>query len=139
MICQRKPEQIISLSTKVREVVAYLKSANAGQHLTNPTLLHELIGKLPNDKQLSWLEYANALRRLPNIADFSDWLSRLARIVGQLPGVIKVSSKTTIPKSLKPILHANTQDADEKCVLCKGDLYLNECKKWKEDMNIDDR
>ncbi|KAM8711562.1 hypothetical protein ACLKA7_012130 [Drosophila subpalustris] len=79
-IAYNKPEQIISLSTKVRGVVAYLKSANAGQHLANPTLLQELMGKLPNDKQLNWLEHASTLQRLPAIADFSARLSTLARL-----------------------------------------------------------
>lgn len=48
-ISAKRLEQIITFATKVRNVVAFLNSANCSHHLLNSTLLEELVSKLPVD------------------------------------------------------------------------------------------
>ena len=70
IIQESKPEQIIEYSTKIRNAVSFLGSANCQQHLKNPTLLDTMVLKLPPNKQLEWVPYAVNIQPYATFAFF---------------------------------------------------------------------
>ena len=77
-------EQLISFANSVNNMATFLKNANGEHHLYNPTLLCELVGKLPASRQLQWAEKCILLSRTATILDFSDWLDNIRRVLNML-------------------------------------------------------
>ncbi|XP_043661589.1 uncharacterized protein LOC122625564 [Drosophila teissieri] len=84
-----RPEQLIhSQLNNVREVqpisehnLAFLQSAKAEQHLGNPTLMEELVAKLPTSKRVDWARHAATIAPFPTVVHFSAWLQEYANVV----------------------------------------------------------
>ncbi|XP_017462961.1 PREDICTED: uncharacterized protein LOC108356356 [Rhagoletis zephyria] len=109
-IAEHKPEQIVTFSTKVRNVVAFLKSAKCDQHLSN---------------------------RYPTIKDFSAWLSDLARVVCLMPAantnIYKHNVSSANPRRL---MHIQDESPAEpmKCFHCGGNHSIARCEVFKTDI-----
>ena len=79
-IFENQLDRIIAFSSKVQNLTIFLKTANAHQHLSNPTLLEELIAKLPVSKRMEWASYSMMIQPYPSLEDFCRWLQQLARV-----------------------------------------------------------
>jgi len=44
-----------------------LQSAKAEQHLRNPTLMVELVAKLPTSKRVDWVRHAASIEPFPTV------------------------------------------------------------------------
>ncbi|XP_070132565.1 uncharacterized protein [Drosophila bipectinata] len=65
--------RIKPFTTKVSNLSAFLQSTATGsQHLANPTLMEELIAKLPLSKRLDWARHAATIQPYPTVAHLSD-------------------------------------------------------------------
>lgn len=60
---------LITFSTTVQNLIAFLNNEHTWQHLSNPMLLEELVGKLPLSKRLDWAKKEAALKN-PTIQHF---------------------------------------------------------------------
>ncbi|XP_036320424.1 uncharacterized protein LOC118734934, partial [Rhagoletis pomonella] len=85
-ISERNIEQIVDFANRVRNIVAFLKSANCHQHLMSPMLLELLVLKMPASKQFEWSRHVVNTPH-PTLQTFSDWLSDLAKVVSLMPSI----------------------------------------------------
>ncbi|XP_036346952.1 uncharacterized protein LOC118756290 [Rhagoletis pomonella] len=119
-------EKLIPFATKTKNLSVFLQSVNGVQHLSNPTLLEELISKLPISKRMDWARQAAAIKPYPTVVDFSNWLSDLANLVCTLQ---QSDSRRRV------VLHATENEPKQsqpsgKCPICKGQHKINVCRKF---------
>ncbi|XP_036319927.1 uncharacterized protein LOC118734312 [Rhagoletis pomonella] len=119
-------EKLIPFATKTKNLSIFLQSVDGFQHLSNPTLLEELISKLPISKRMDWARYAATIKPYPTVVDFSNWLSDLANLVCTLQDS---DSRRRV------VLHAMENNSREsqpaaRCPICKGHHKISVCKKF---------
>ncbi|XP_043069107.2 uncharacterized protein [Drosophila bipectinata] len=108
-VCEVQPIQeaniarIVPFATKVSNLSAFLQSTATGsQHLANPTLMEELIAKLPLSKRLDWARHAATIQPYPTVAHLSEWLHEFAKLV------CTVTDAGAREQPKRRILHANS-------------------------------
>ncbi|XP_062713903.1 uncharacterized protein LOC134290730 [Aedes albopictus] len=67
-------ETLVNFGLVVQNLVGHLKAANQQAHLTNPTLLQELVDKLPPHLRLDWALYKKSAG-LVDLGTFCDYMS----------------------------------------------------------------
>ncbi|XP_067628474.1 streptococcal hemagglutinin-like [Eurosta solidaginis] len=118
--------KIISLATKVKNLSAFLQTAGGHQHLANPTLISELINKLPMSKRLEWARYSSAIQPYPTVVHLSEWLSEIASLI------CKVQEHEPREPKRRVVLHAVEEQPTHKskCVMCQNYHKLQECERF---------
>ncbi|XP_044572122.1 uncharacterized protein LOC123257370 [Drosophila ananassae] len=124
--------RIVPFATKVSNLAAFLQSTTIGsQHLGNPTLMEELIAKLPLSKRLDWAKHAVTIQPYSTVVHLSEWLHEFARLVCT---ITDVGAKEQ-PK--RRILHANSVREEERyadrprfCPICEGQHQIRDCKEF---------
>ncbi|XP_017465378.1 PREDICTED: uncharacterized protein LOC108358509 [Rhagoletis zephyria] len=119
-------EKLIPFATKTKNLSVFLQSVNGVQHLSNPTLLEELISKLHISKRMDWARHAAAIKPYPTVVDFSNWLSDLPNLVCTLQ---QSDSRRRV------VLHATENGPKKsqlsgKCPICKGQHKIYVCRKF---------
>ena len=139
-IPEGKLDQIVVFSTKVRNVVAFLKSANCNHHLSNPTLLEHLIVILPVSKQLEWARQAATILPYPTIADFSTWLSELSRFVSLMPNTFRAAAPDPPSQPTRRIMHLQETEVhrEVQCSECAKTHFIVNCQIFKA-LSVADR
>ena len=79
-------DKLVPFAVKVQNLAAFLEAANGQQHLANPTLMEELVGKMPMSKRMEWARHASTIKPYPTILDFSNWLKGVADLVRIVQG-----------------------------------------------------
>ncbi|XP_036346710.1 uncharacterized protein LOC118756026 [Rhagoletis pomonella] len=105
--------KLIPFATKVKNVCAFLQSAGAEHHISNPMLLDELIAKLPMSKRIEW---------------GSDWLTSLANVICTVNDECQHPARE--PKR-RMVLHLD-ETMSRKCPLCQGQHKPADCKRLIE-------
>ncbi|XP_062537655.1 uncharacterized protein LOC134205975 [Armigeres subalbatus] len=72
-----KLETLVNFGLVVQNLVGHLIAANQQAHLTNPTLLQELVDKLPPNLRLDWALYKKNVRPV-DLGTFSEYMSVIA-------------------------------------------------------------
>ncbi|XP_036347027.1 uncharacterized protein LOC118756368, partial [Rhagoletis pomonella] len=140
-------DQVLEFSNRVRNISAFFKSARCEHHLMNPTLLEQLISKLPPSKQFEWSKHAASILPFPTVGNFADWLSDLAKVVSIMPGVADISlrfSQPPLPLSrqstnanrqsgssggpVRRVLHSSEEQ--RVCLCCKQSHVITSCRKF---------
>lgn len=123
VITEAKICEIVNLSTMVSNLVAFLESAGATPHLNDPTLLDELVSKLPLDRKEDWIRHKfSTCQFYPSIKEFGGWLQQVAMIVSMATGV--VAADQPWQKSNKNPRTVLTVTANEQiCVFCKDEHF----------------
>ena len=120
-------EKLVPFAVKVQNFAAFFKTANAYQHLMNPTLMNELVQKLPMSKRLEWAQFGATLGRLPNVSDFANWMTTVANLIRSVQNPLRFQNE---PKK-KTVLHASDNvPAQLKCPVCNSERKIVECKKF---------
>ncbi|XP_036342421.1 uncharacterized protein LOC118751716 [Rhagoletis pomonella] len=134
-IVENRIEQIVPFATKVQNLSWFLQSANCDHHLSNPTLMDELLSKLPIQKRIDWARHALTIVPRPNICHFSDWLQELSRLVASAC----VNTNSDSRQSGRVEARArffHTQDINSGnreasiCVVCEGRHIISRCKRF---------
>uniref|UniRef100_A0A182YPS1 Uncharacterized protein n=1 Tax=Anopheles stephensi TaxID=30069 RepID=A0A182YPS1_ANOST len=126
-----RPESIIQFSEAVQGMLAHMQVARQYAHLTNPTLLDELLSKLPIERQYI---YAHDTRGTTNriwLHTFGTFMEELGKDAARLV-VMDCSSVTTGEKNIshRGHVHAHSEELNPTtswntsytCVICnKGD------------------
>ncbi|XP_043660207.1 uncharacterized protein LOC122624614 [Drosophila teissieri] len=124
--------RIVPFATRVSNLAAFLQSTTTGsQHLGNPTLMEELIAKLPVSKRLDWAKHAATIQPYPTVVHLSEWLHEFAKLVCTVTDVgIKEHPR-------RRVLHANSVREEERyadrprcCPLCEGQHSIKDCKEF---------
>ncbi|XP_067619866.1 uncharacterized protein [Eurosta solidaginis] len=128
--------EIANFSSMVTNLVAFLENAGAVPHLTNPSLLDELVGKLPLYKREEWARHKFTINTpYPTIRDFSLWLQQVSLYIVMATEVNKLSDS---PEQLTRKLNksANTvlaiSEENFKCLFCKDNHKLHQCQEFKD-------
>ncbi|XP_065356291.1 uncharacterized protein LOC135950688 [Calliphora vicina] len=125
-ISESAVDKLLPFAVKVWNLAAFLETANGQQHLANPTLMEELVGKLPMSKRMDkWLK---------DVAD-------LVRMVQTTSG----NRQNNEPKR-KVVLHtADGQRKQQECPIfcryrktCPVDGCLRKHNKLLHDVKIND-
>lgn len=86
-----KLETLVDYAMEVNNVSSTIESAKLGYHLSNPTLIQELVDKLPIHTKIEWAKF-KATQFNVTLKTLANWLYNLAEIV----------CTVTIPSSSKP-------------------------------------
>ena len=121
-------DRLVPFAVKVQNLAAFLETINGQQHLANPTLMDELIGKLPMSKRMEWARYASSIKPYPTVLDFNRWLKDIAELVQIIQGV-SGTKQNSEPKK-RVVLHAVDDQRKHKCPMCQCNHKLFECKKF---------
>ncbi|XP_073843555.1 uncharacterized protein [Musca autumnalis] len=128
-ISENAVEKLVPFAIKVQNLAAFLETANGHQHLSNPTLMDELIQKLPMSKRLEWAQYSSNLESWPTVLDFNNWLKGVANLIRSVQ--LTTTSRPTGETKKKVVLYASDeQDKEEECRICRGQHNLFDCKKF---------
>ncbi|XP_055585092.1 uncharacterized protein LOC129737945 [Uranotaenia lowii] len=69
-------ETLINFGVAVQNLVGHMRSANLRSHLTNPSLMHELVQKLPANYRLDWSLHMRRMDKV-DLEVFCDYISVL--------------------------------------------------------------
>lgn len=125
--------ELINFSTKMRNLVSFLHNAEADPYLHNPSLIEELLNKLPLQRRLQWAEHVMNAHEFPSIAGFSHWISHVAKVASLVETTTTLSVvPTTSKQSKKRSMHTTEVKSNLSCLSCQGNHYINQCSKFKE-------
>ncbi|XP_041630550.2 uncharacterized protein, partial [Drosophila kikkawai] len=130
-ISEQHLARIVPFATRVSNLTAFLQSAKAEQHLGNPTLMEELVAKLPTSKRVDWARHAASIEPFPTVAHFSTWLQEYANIVCT---ILDVEGK----EPRRRVLHASVdqngcEQRDDRhggCPICGGQHATTSCREF---------
>ena len=111
-----------------------MTASTGDHHLSNPTLLSEIVSKLPTARQLQWAEKCISLGRTPTVIDFSMWLNCLRRVVNVVTDSLPTNSSGI--KRHHPTSNLNSRKfmnvaIEKMCILCDGECtFLDVCKEF---------
>lgn len=132
-----KPNEIINLFTMVCDLTAFLESAGAHPYLANPTLMDELVSKLPLNKREDWVRHTFSIHQpYPSLRDFCAWLQQTATYISVANdmGTTKHSSVNESvvhqQRTSKPVLTVDENKV--KCIVCQENHKLYLCPKFKD-------
>ncbi|XP_055591417.1 uncharacterized protein LOC129743407 [Uranotaenia lowii] len=95
-------ESLLSFGVAVTQVCDYLETAKLDAHLSNPTILAELVAKLPSSYQMEWVRYKRACNEC-TLKEFGEFMQLL---------IFDASEVTTITSGkLKPIMFDKIQSS----------------------------
>ncbi|XP_053668305.1 uncharacterized protein LOC128718710 [Anopheles marshallii] len=135
-----KLESIIEYGEAVQSMVDHMEAAGARAHLTNPILLEEVVGKLPNDQQLLWAHHIRGVDEDSlDLVMFSDYMEKLAEDAARLTTVDSPSmrgshkgKRSYVNTHLEADGNATSIAADRSCLFCHGTGHgLTTCYKFK--------
>nr|XP_041632286.1 uncharacterized protein LOC121502649 [Drosophila kikkawai] len=130
-ISEQHLARIVPFATRVSNLTAFLQSAKAEQHLGNPTLMEELVAKLPTSKRVDWARHAASIEPFHTVAHFSTWLQEYANIVCT---ILDVEGK----EPRRRVLHASVDqngcdqrdDRHGGCPICGGQHATTSCREF---------
>ncbi|XP_055618958.1 uncharacterized protein LOC129764157 [Toxorhynchites rutilus septentrionalis] len=137
-------EGLIEYGLAVQALCDHIEAANEQAHLSNPTLLQELVGKLPADQKLMWAGYKRCLG-VVNLKTFSSYMENL---VNDASSVVLFAPETINKDKSKLRGYVNSHTGNNievqaskqiECIFCSRVGHrLRECSGFK-DLNVDDR
>ncbi|XP_018802871.1 PREDICTED: uncharacterized protein LOC108977588 [Bactrocera latifrons] len=141
-ITSGKIHEIANYSSMVTNLVAFLENARAAPHLSKPTLLDELVSKLPIYKREEWARHTFAINKpYRTICEFSSWLQQMSTYVVMAtelntPHVSSEQPSRKCNRSPKTVLTISEEKF--KCIFCKDNHRLYQCMKFNK-VNNDKR
>uniref|UniRef100_A0A182VPU0 Peptidase aspartic putative domain-containing protein n=1 Tax=Anopheles minimus TaxID=112268 RepID=A0A182VPU0_9DIPT len=135
-----RPESIIQFNEAVQGMVAHMVAAGQNAHLTNPTLLDELVNKLPIEQQYLWTHETRTVEE-PDLVKFSTFLEELGKDAAKLV-VMDCSSLRSGDKNAvqRGHLHAHSEGSkptatgnfNHICTICnKGGHDVTKCIQFR--------
>ncbi|XP_043661619.1 uncharacterized protein LOC122625598 [Drosophila teissieri] len=129
-ISEHNLAKIIPFATRVSNLT-FLQSAKAEQHLGNPTLMEELVAKLPTSKRVDWARHAATIAPFPTVVHFSAWLQEYANVVCT---VLDVEGKEPRRRLLHASVDHNECDQQDDrhggCPICGGQHGILNCREF---------
>ncbi|KAH8278178.1 hypothetical protein KR026_008469 [Drosophila bipectinata] len=130
-ISEQQLERIVPFATRVSNLTAFLQSAKAEQHLGNPTLMEELVAKLPTSKREDWARHAASIQPFPTVAHFSAWLQEYANIVCTILDVDgKEPRRRVLHASVDQNGYEQRDDRHGGCPICEGQHATTSCSEF---------
>ncbi|XP_062712313.1 uncharacterized protein LOC134289800 [Aedes albopictus] len=140
---------LIEFGVAVQSLCDHIEAANEHDHLSNPSLVQELVSKLPADQKLMWAGYKRGVP-IVNLKTFSDYMMEVVEdassVISFEPEVRKPAKKVTS----KGFINSHNADVPEEasgpkvakqreCMVCsKSGHYVKECGIFKA-YTVDER
>ncbi|XP_065077675.1 uncharacterized protein LOC135700932 [Ochlerotatus camptorhynchus] len=152
-------ESIVDFGMAVDSLVEHLKNAKQQAHLANPSLLHDLVAKLPVDYRLKWSAFKSS-SPLVNLGTFGSFMSSLVELAYDVMDdqpTVKITKGVYQKPKDRSFIHAHAENVSagstssyngsttptspvkKVCAACKKEGHkVTDCYKFKA-MNIDER
>ncbi|XP_065084732.1 uncharacterized protein LOC135706971 [Ochlerotatus camptorhynchus] len=135
-----KLEMIIEFGTMVQALCDHIIAAHLYDHLANPTLLKDLVEKLPAEYRMRWAGHRRQQREV-NLKTFSDFMEEIvsdAYSVSNVATTFERYSKQDRPKPRdRNLIHTEAGKVD--CLVCKREGHrVKDCKIFSA-LPVDDR
>ncbi|XP_037868119.1 uncharacterized protein LOC119628748 [Bombyx mori] len=139
-------DRLIEFATAVQNVTATMKSTEEIGHLMNPTLIREIVSKLPSTLRYQWAIHAASLGvKTVTLSHISEWLMTMANAASFISSLTTKTSSDVKPptrpntRPWRPAVMATTPTAvNLSCTLC-GDAHdIQSCERFIQ-MTTDDR
>ncbi|XP_074034243.1 uncharacterized protein [Leptinotarsa decemlineata] len=113
----------VKFSCHVNNLVATLEQFEASNHLNNPFLLEQLLGKLPNSLKLQWGQKMVLKGGKVNLKDFGIWANELSSTACYVsrktfPTTSHHQKKCNNSRSENILVATNQANDDPKCIYC---------------------
>ncbi|XP_062705019.1 uncharacterized protein LOC134287353 [Aedes albopictus] len=143
-----KLDTLITFGREVRNLVTYIEAANLQAHLSNPMLLTELVGKLPQSIRLDWGLHT---QRIPEVTlkAFSDFVSSMKTAACQVAMPFESNPQDDVVRSGKKkeksgYVHTHSAEVDTRsssrtkpemqqklCLMCQSGAHrIKNCDKF---------
>lgn len=131
-IDESKLDQLVPFSISVNNLAMFLDGEATQHHLNNPTLLDELVGKLPISRRIDWAGVACQIKPIPTIKHFASWLSELSRLVNLVTSqpdkqTPSSSRSNTVLLSVENEVKSNVVKV---CQFCAEAHDINSCEEF---------
>ncbi|XP_067628527.1 uncharacterized protein [Eurosta solidaginis] len=152
IIYENRLEPVLSFSNRVRNMVAFFKSAKCEHHLLNTILLDQLVAKMPSSKQYEWTKFAANVSPFPTVETFSLWVSEIAMVVSLMPTHVPNaqrfgppstpsgfrqnnanSNRQQLTPTAKRVLHNKETEVENSktvCLQCQQNHKLSSCHQF---------
>ncbi|XP_062716216.1 uncharacterized protein LOC134291880 [Aedes albopictus] len=150
---------IIEFGLVVDNLVQHLKNAGQQAHLSNPSLLHDLVGKLPVDYKLKWSAY-KSMRYDVDLSTFGEFMSTLVELAYDVADDFpcgdkfprhtqKIKERNFVQTHMESVMSSRSELANSRspslrtpkkpCVVCNMEGHrVAECSRFKS-MDINGR
>lgn len=109
-----KLESVIGFGLAVQNLCGHLIAMNMENHLANPTLLQELVGKLPAGIKLDWALYQRQIAQA-DLRAFSDYMAVIASAASNVTFSTEASVKPDKQKGReKGFINAHVEELEKK-------------------------
>ncbi|XP_058837183.1 uncharacterized protein LOC131693415 [Topomyia yanbarensis] len=136
-----KLETIIDFGMAVRSLCDHLEAAGQQEHLSNPTLLMELVEKLPVHTKMQWADYIQQ-HPVVNLKAFGDFMLKVVTAVCSVSNYTGESNSSQQKPRHKGAVNTHSNEAesvrevvsekDRACICCKKSGHrLAECTAFK--------
>lgn len=142
MVVQKgKLEALVGFAFAVKNICATIRASHLDDYFINPTLLQELVDKLPADTLLQWALHSNVNPR-PTLLDFSNWLYTIAEATCKVSALsFDTSSDTKVSRRdsrLNTHVASSNETPGKSCLICNETHKLGYCTKFQA-LAIDER
>ena len=108
-----KLESLIDYGLAIQCLCDHLEAANQQVHLSNPSLLHELVGRLPANVKMEWADYtANTVE--VNMKLFSEFMSNIVKAASRVTLYCGGASREDRSKPKRNTVNTHTEEMKEK-------------------------
>ncbi|XP_067621618.1 uncharacterized protein [Eurosta solidaginis] len=140
-IPENRLDMLVPFATKVQNVTTFLEAAGCEHLLANPTLMEELLFKLPTSRRLEWTRHAINITPKATICHFSEWIQELARVVN-ITCLNSTQETRPVQRSNEgrmKFFHVGTNGKQAvSCELCTEAHHIEECSQFKT-MDVESR
>ncbi|XP_062558096.1 uncharacterized protein LOC134222969 [Armigeres subalbatus] len=141
-------ESFIDFGMAVQSLCDHLEAADQRAHLTNPSLLSELVGKLPGHIKMQWGTYLQQFSEV-NLKNFANFMSAVVISVSKVTVYASASAKSSSNDKSNPKIRGtlnthvgDTGNGQERVKLCNAcqmpDHRIVDCGNFKQ-LSVDDR
>ncbi|XP_055614576.1 uncharacterized protein LOC129760917 [Uranotaenia lowii] len=147
---EHRLDMLLNFGLVVQNMCSHLKAVGLENHLSDPTLLKELVDKLPPTAQFNWAMYQTQFSHV-NLNDFSKYMQHVTTATSRLVMNGGISNTTSKSKG-KEFVHTHTEIVDDSeqpessqteqlnyvgvktCVACQKSAHpLEKCFKFQID------
>lgn len=140
-------ESIITFALSVQNLCSTIEASGLTAHLYNPSLLQELVEKLPSQIKLNWAVYRQNILDV-NLATFSKWFFQLAEaassvtmpVIGSSSYESKPASRNSkekqylnqhsTPEERREKIDVSSSRPTKECPVCCKNHFADECDRF---------
>ncbi|XP_037041773.1 uncharacterized protein LOC119078376 [Bradysia coprophila] len=145
-------KSLVKFAISVQNLCSTIKAFNSVEHLRNPSMLKDLVEKLPTQVKLNWAFYKQTVVDV-NLSTLADWLYALATVASDVVITVpdsqadkkirkddnKTANYINSTNSLQPVMQVSSNSGavtknQKKCPACNRNVCkkLAFCEKFKK-------